>query len=851
MSRDVVTRKRKALRTQITHLITDADKKIEENADKNDLLLSANLIKGVAETLRETNTQMEQFLTAESADAEYERVIEYDLKVITAISKLEVSIQNTTQGTQRGEHGGQVPALRETAPREMNELVKLPKLELVKFDGNKLMWQRFWHQFETSIHLSPGMSNGHKFNYLMTVLTEKAALAIEGLQFSERNYEQAIKLLRDNFGSEDNLIETHMNALINLDQVKSCRDHNGLARLYQKIQVHTSGLESMGVLIGSYAAMLFPILKKAVPTDMLVDFKVKEQSRSRDPVASTSQQADETSGRTNQEMLKSLIDYIKHQVRCREEVTEEETRNSNATAPSPPAKCSAWASTFQNTAARKCFFCDQIGHYAEDCTKTQSYEDRKSKLRLDRRCFRCTRPNHTARFCQARITCKACKQRHATSMCRRNEQGEGINQSTSTQRITVNTPDQSAHASSATLYRDQEVSTQRACNFHASQQICRSSTCVLLQTAVAWTEGRLASDYCRVMLDSGSQRSFIIASLSKKLGCKVLRKERLIIGLFGGKEVERMLNVVEVKLKKEPMTEEFLIEALEVEVISRETLPRPDINIQRNLKRMNIPLADDPEKVISNEATRILIGSDHYWEMCTGRIKKLDKRITAMETVLGWTIQGPMTVHSELTTSSTVMVLNVSATVEEVNDALKQFWELEAAGIKDSPIENGHDEDIPAKLEDTVTFQEGRYHVRLPWKSTVSLDDNRGLALKRLNQLTRRLQKNPELLEKYDRAIRDYLNTGVAEKVKDEDTNGRLCYYMPHQAEVQNEFAHYDEGNTEVAKDEENGVLGLIWSTTSDELSRAHPLSSRKVDGWAQGSNSYQAASAANNSKTV
>ncbi|XP_042150258.1 uncharacterized protein LOC121838227 [Ixodes scapularis] len=718
MSRDVLTKKRKALRTQITHLITDADKIIEEDADKNDLLLSANLIKGVAETLKETNTQMEQFLTAER------------------------------------------------------------------------------------------------------------------LQFSKRNYEQAIKPLKDNFGSEDNLIEAHMNALINLDQVKSCRDHNGLARMYQKIQVHTSGLESMGILIGSYAAMLFPILKKAVPTDMLVDFKVKEQSRSRDPVASMSQQADETSGRTNEEMLKSLIDYIKHQVRCREEVTEEETRNSNATAPSPPAKYSAWASTFQSTAARKCFFSGQIGHYAEDCTKTQSYEDRKSKLRVDRRCFRCTRPNHTARFCQARITCKACKQRHGTSMCRRNEQGEGIKQSTSTQRITVNAPDQSAHASSATLYHDQEVSTERASNFHASQQICSSSRCVLLQTAVAWTEGRLASDYCRVMLDSGSQRSFITASLSKKLGCKVLRKERLIIGSFWGKEVKRILNVVEVKLKKEPMTEEFLIEALEVEVISRETLPRPDINIQRNLKRMNIPLADDAEKVINNEATRILIGLDHYWEMCTGRIKKLDKRITAMETALGWTIQGPMTVHSELTTSSTIMVLNVTATVEEVNNALKQFWELEAAGIKDSPIENGHDEDILAKFEDTVTFQEGRYHVRLPWKSTVSLDDNRGLALKRLNQLTRRLQKNPELLEKYDRAIREYLNTGVAEKVKDEDTNGRLCYYMPHQAsenelakmvsnnqEVQNEFVHDDEGNMEVAKAEENGVLGLIWNNTSDELS--------------------------------
>lgn len=93
--------------------------------------------------------------------------------------------------------------------------------------------------------------------------------------------------------------------------------------MYQKIQVHTSGLEAMGIPIGSSAAMLFPILKNAVPADILADFKVKEHSRSRNPAASTSQQADESPGKTNEKMLKSLIDYTKHQGRCKKEVAEE------------------------------------------------------------------------------------------------------------------------------------------------------------------------------------------------------------------------------------------------------------------------------------------------------------------------------------------------------------------------------------------------------------------------------------------------------------------------------------------------------------------------------------------------
>lgn len=100
------------------------------------------MIKGLEETLKLTNAQMEQFLTAETADAEYKRVMGYELKIITVLLKLEASTKNTAQGTQEGGHCLRMQAPAEIALREVNELVKLPKLKLVKFDGNKLMWQR-------------------------------------------------------------------------------------------------------------------------------------------------------------------------------------------------------------------------------------------------------------------------------------------------------------------------------------------------------------------------------------------------------------------------------------------------------------------------------------------------------------------------------------------------------------------------------------------------------------------------------------------------------------------------------------------------------------------------------------
>lgn len=69
-----------------------------------------------------------------------------------------------------------------------------------------------------------------------------------------------------------------------------------------------------------------------------------------------------------------------------------------------------------------------------------------------------------------------------------------------------------------------------------------------MQTARAWTEGQKIAEYNGALLDNGSQRSFIVADLSRRLGCKIIRKEKLTIGSLGGFETERMINVVEVTL---------------------------------------------------------------------------------------------------------------------------------------------------------------------------------------------------------------------------------------------------------------------------------------------------------------
>ena len=62
--------------------------------------------------------------------------------------------------------------------------IKLPKLELSKFDGNILKWQEFWDMYEATINLNPALQPVDKFNYLKVQLLGEAKEVISGLEIT-------------------------------------------------------------------------------------------------------------------------------------------------------------------------------------------------------------------------------------------------------------------------------------------------------------------------------------------------------------------------------------------------------------------------------------------------------------------------------------------------------------------------------------------------------------------------------------------------------------------------------------------------------------------------------------------
>ena len=96
--------------------------------------------------------------------------------------------------------------------REKKELatsVKLTKMDMHTFSGDKLKWSEIWDAFESAVHNRKKTSNVEKFNYLRNKVSGEARSAIQGLNLINENYEVAIGILKERFGNEQEIIYLH------------------------------------------------------------------------------------------------------------------------------------------------------------------------------------------------------------------------------------------------------------------------------------------------------------------------------------------------------------------------------------------------------------------------------------------------------------------------------------------------------------------------------------------------------------------------------------------------------------------------------------------------------------------
>ena len=434
-----------------------------------------------------------------------------------------------------------------------------------------------------------------------------------------------------------------------------------------------------------------------------------------------------------------------------------------------------------DSATIKCAFCDQ-DHQSHSCLQVTDVKARKEALRKSGRCYLCLRKDHLIRQCRSSPVCGKCSGKHHSSICTR------LNQSNTEQRSTSNPQMPS-----------QQQDSHPTRNTNA--MYVNSQTPILLQTArlqLCDPKDSACPPACaevRAIMDTGSQRTYVTSRVKHTLQLPISGIESLHIKTFGSSEgKDTMCETVELGLllKNGDM---MRIQALVVQVICNPLTSQPISHTNETYDHLvDLELANsaNAEDYLEVDA---LIGSDVYWSLVTGEVRRGNYGPMAIHTKIGWVLSGPTSglatsVNlSACTTTHTLMTTGTVCTTgleQDLDEQLKKFWDLETLGIVDG------ESMVHEKFVQQISFSGQRYSVALPWKDGCDqLPDNLQLRHQRLDGLMKRLQQSPTLLERYDTVIREQLQRGIVELVNEEDSNRttKRIHYLPHHAVVREDKA--------------------------------------------------------------
>ena len=399
-------------------------------------------------------------------------------------------------------------------------------------------------------------------------------------------------------------------------------------------------------------------------------------------------------------------------------------------------------------------------------------KERGERIKAANVCFRCLGKGHFSKGCWAK--CSKCKGKHNVLMCGiRLESRPNIDNDDVKVTYELNNNDVGLGLSSNHV------------GVTLSNVSPPNKICTVLQTAKVQVVGANGIPYvAKLMFDNGSDRTYVASNFVKKSRPKWVASEPISYSAFGGSNSNRskQSNIFDLVLLDCNNAPHSLV-AAEIPKICQPLL-RPTIPTKLLNTFSNVQLADNYLNN-SHMDIDILVGLDAYWKlMIPGNIIQAEG-IVAQKSVFGWVLSGSWLTpsHIPFTPSQMLCISNVS------ENELHKFWDLESVGIcpKES-IDQCESNFVLQEFSKKVSFFNGRYEVALPWKNEAAknnLINNEKLAVKRLDKLHLKLDKDPQLKTEYYNVFHNYEQEGIIEEIPcNEIVSQHPTYYMPHRPVV-------------------------------------------------------------------
>ncbi|GFQ78921.1 integrase catalytic domain-containing protein, partial [Trichonephila clavata] len=533
-----------------------------------------------------------------------------------------------------------------------------------------------------------------------------ALSTVDGFSISDSTYDAAINLLKERFAREDLLIQTHMSNILNIKPLKHSNDINAFRKFYDKVSMELRSLECLGLCIENISSVLCTSILRALPQDILIEFNLLQNEksytnvndllnflslslRSRERAAliscDSSSRRFTTSYPSNNSSFETQRDFEIHK--------SDKTKQFSA--------CQLISTDIekQNIKLSNCIFCDSSIRENLDCDYAYnlSLDERKNILLKKGGCFKCLgAKKHISRFCKANITCCHCSGKHSPLMCfvkyKQKENDKNINPKADESRPSENT-----------VLTNQSTFNE-----------------IYLQTLVVRISNKGLNHFVRVIIDSGSTKSYISKFVAEKMGLKSIGKETVTHGLFGGLEKTECHNRYNIQLNSLDTKNKIEIEVMDQKKICA-TVPKiKNAYCLKKLREKKIFLSDvnfKSEKCLYEESVNdihLLLGADVAGKILTGKIEHLSCGLVAMQYILGWTVMGK--VSNEINLDSSYLTLSLFVNEAKITD----LWNLDSFGIND-PCEKQSKEEVLTR------FRMGKIGATADIRKTflsISLDDH-------------------------------------------------------------------------------------------------------------------------------
>ena len=280
---------------------------------------------------------------------------------------------------------------------------------------------------------------------------------------TSNNYKIAIDLLKSRFGSTNRVIRAHVRALLSLNKpnIKSACSLNSFV---DSVKRHMRGLESLSVASDNYEIFLCEILLSVVPQVIKQEWAKLDE---------------------NKMNLHELLRIVEGEARQQEILDTTKTdinSQTNVTQLAPFPKKASINKSFAIVESCKCIFCSSDEHFLFNCPQflQKSISDRFNFIKLKNACINCLR-NHTVTNCQSHSRCKICNNKHNTLLHFNKNQSERLGNSN-------------------------QYTNQNTTNYSQSTPLHNASNINKTRTYF--------SNLIGALLDSGSDRSFIIAEIN-------------------------------------------------------------------------------------------------------------------------------------------------------------------------------------------------------------------------------------------------------------------------------------------------------------------------------------------------